>query len=103
MECIYVVVYRLTKYAHLFSIPSKYNTSQVADIFSRDVFKLHGLPRYIVSDRDKRFLNTFWKDLFRLARTKLTPSTNYHPQTYGKMKIMTKWIEGYLWNYVSGQ
>jgi hypothetical protein len=41
------VVDRLTKYAHFFAIPSEYNTSQVADIFFQEVFRLHGLPRYI--------------------------------------------------------
>jgi hypothetical protein len=102
-DCIYVVVDRLTKYAHFFSIPSEYSTSQVADIFFREVFRLHGLPRYIVSDRDNRFLNTFWQELFRLSGTELTPSTSYHPQTDGKTEIVNKWIEGYLRNYVSGQ
>jgi hypothetical protein len=55
-----VVVDILTKYAHLFSIPTEYNTSQVADLFFREVFRLHGLPRNIVSDRDNRFLSAFW-------------------------------------------
>jgi hypothetical protein len=42
-DCIYVVVDRLTKFVHFFSIPSEYSASQVADIFFREVFKLHGL------------------------------------------------------------
>jgi transposase InsO family protein len=102
-DCIYVVVDRLTKYAHFFSIPSEYNTSQVADLFFREVFRLHGLPRNIVSDRDSRFLSAFWQELFRLSGTELTPSTSYHPQTDGKTEIVNKWIEGYLRNYVSGK
>jgi hypothetical protein len=60
MDCIYVVVDKLTKHAQLFSIPSEYNASQVADIFSREVFILHGIPRYIVNDRNNRFLSAFW-------------------------------------------
>jgi hypothetical protein len=82
MDCIYVVVDRLTKYAHFFSLPSEYNASQVADIFFREVFRLHGLARYIVNDRDNRFLSAFWQALFRLSGTELTPSTSDHPQTY---------------------
>jgi hypothetical protein len=70
----------------------------VADIFFKEVFRLHGLLRYIVSDRDSRFLSAF-----KLSRTKSTPSTSYHPQTNGQTKIVNKWIEGYLRNYVSGQ
>jgi len=52
MDCIYIVVNRLTKSAHFFVIPSKSSTSQVAELFFREVFWLHGLPKTIVSDRD---------------------------------------------------
>jgi hypothetical protein len=45
----------------------------------------------------------FWQELFRLVRKELTPSTSYHPQTNGKTKIVNKWLEGYLRNYVSGK
>ena len=56
-----------------------------------------------LSDRDGLFIGDFWKELFRLVGTKLTPSTSYHPQTYGQIEIVNKWIEGYLRNYVTGQ
>jgi hypothetical protein len=54
-DCIYVVVDRLTKFAHFFVISSKYKAPQVAELFFREVFRLHGLPKYIVSDWDNRF------------------------------------------------
>jgi hypothetical protein len=79
MDCIYGVVDRLNKYAHLFSIPFGYNASQVAYVFFRKLFKLHGLTRNIVTDRDSRFLNMFCLELLRLYRIELTPSTSYHP------------------------
>jgi hypothetical protein len=82
-DFIYVVVDRLTKYEHFFTIPSEYSTSQVEGIFFREVFRLHGLPRYIVSDRDNRFLNAFWQELLRLFGMEFTPSAGYHPQIYG--------------------
>jgi hypothetical protein len=63
---------------------------------------LHGLPKTIISDRDRRFMITFWKELFRLVGIALTPSTNYHPQTDGQTEIVNKWVEGYLRNYVAG-
>jgi hypothetical protein len=56
-----------------------------------------------VSDRDNRFMSTFWQELFRLVGTTLTPNTSYHPQTDGQTEIVNKWVEGYLQNYVSGQ
>jgi len=86
-----------------FSIPSKYDTSQIADIFFKEAFILRGLSRNIVSDQDIKFISAFWQELFNLFGTKLTPSTSYHPQTDGQTKIVNKWIEGYLRNYVSGK
>jgi hypothetical protein len=102
-DCIYVVVDRLTKFSHFYAIPTEYNVVQVAELFFREVFRLHGLPRNIISDRDNRFIGTFWRELFRLVGTELTPNTSYHPQTDGKTEIVNKWVEGYLRNYVGGQ
>jgi len=67
-----------------------------------EVFRLHGLPKNIVSDKDSRFISTFWQELFKLVGTILTPSTSYHPQTDGKTEIVNKWVDGYLGNYVAG-
>jgi hypothetical protein len=93
----------LTKFAHFYTIPTEYSAVQVAEFFFREVFRLHGLPKNIVSDRDSRFIGTFWRELFQLAGTELTPSNNYHPQTDGQTKIVNKWVEGYLRNYIGGQ
>jgi hypothetical protein len=49
-DCIYLVVDRLTKFVHFFAISSKFSASQVAELFFREVFRLHGLPKIIVSD-----------------------------------------------------
>jgi hypothetical protein len=97
------VVDRLTKFAHFYTIPTEYNTVQVVELFFREVFRLHGLPKNIVSDKDNRFIGTFWRELFQLVGTELTPSTIYHPQTDGQTEIINKWVEGYLRNYVGGQ
>lgn len=51
-----MVVDRLTKFAHFFAIPSKHSTAQVADLFFREVFRLHGLPKTIISDIDNQFM-----------------------------------------------
>jgi hypothetical protein len=63
-DCIYVVVDRLTKFAHFYAIPIEYSAVQVAKIFFRKVFRLHGLPKNIVSDRDSQFIGTFWREFF---------------------------------------
>jgi hypothetical protein len=59
-DFIFVMVDRLTKFAHFFAIATHYSATQVADLFFREVFRLHGLPKTIVSDRDKRFMSTSW-------------------------------------------
>lgn len=62
---IYMVVDRLIKFAHFFTIQSRSSTSQVIELFFREVFKLHGLPKTIISDKDSRFMGVFWQALFR--------------------------------------
>jgi hypothetical protein len=96
-----VVVEKLTKFSHFYAIPTDYSAVQVVELFFKEVFRLHGLPRNIVSDMDSRFIGTFWRDFFKLVGTYLTPNTSDHPQTYGKTEIVNKWVDGYLRNYVS--
>jgi hypothetical protein len=76
-DCIYVVVDRLTKFAHFYTIPKDSSAVQVVKLFFMEVFRLHGFPRNIVSDRDSRFIGRFWRELFRLVGTELTTNTNY--------------------------
>jgi hypothetical protein len=56
---ILVVVDRLTKYAHFYPLKHPYSTASVSTVFLNNVVKLHGLPRSIVSDRDKVFTSAF--------------------------------------------
>jgi hypothetical protein len=102
-DCIFLVVDRLTKFSHFFTISMEFSSSQVADLFFKEIFRLHGIPNMIVSDRDNRFMSIFWQELFWLVGIDLTPNTSYHPHTDRKTEIMRKWVEGYLCNYVSGQ
>ena len=79
-----MVVDRLKKFAHLFSVTSSFSTAQVGAIFVKEIFRLHGIPKSVVSDRDSRFMGAFWKELFRLVGTHLTPNTRYNPKNYGQ-------------------
>ena len=62
-DSIIVVVGKLTKVAHFIPVKSTYEAGDIAKIFMKEIFKLHGLPKEIVSDRDPKFTSNFWKGL----------------------------------------
>jgi hypothetical protein len=66
---IMVVVDRLSKYAHFCALQHLFTASTVAQIFMDQVFKLHGMPHSIVSDRDPTFTSNFWQELFKIQGT----------------------------------
>jgi hypothetical protein len=93
---IMVVVDKLTKYAHFFSLSHPFKASTIAIAFMETIQKLHGVPKIIVSDRDLIFTGNFWIELFSCLGTQLAHSSSYHPQSDGKTDIVNKFIEGYL-------
>eukprot|EP00253_Pinus_taeda_P012917 PITA_12917 len=93
---IMVVVDRLLKYAHFCALPHPFTPTLVTQYFMDQIFKLHGMPTSIVSDRDPIFTCNFWQELFRLQGTHLKLNTSYHPQTNGQTKAINKCLETYL-------
>ncbi|POM77777.1 LOW QUALITY PROTEIN: Pol protein [Phytophthora palmivora] len=90
---ILVFVCRLSKKVHLAPVRDKVTGKQAAQLFLDSVFRYHGLPETIVSDRDPRFTGAFWDTLFQLLGTKLTMSTADHPQTDGQTERVNRVLE----------
>lgn len=63
---VWVVVDRLTKYAHFVPLSHPFLTKTVALFFVKHILKLHGMPQSIVSDRGSVFTSLFWKELFKI-------------------------------------
>ena len=84
-----VFVGKLSKATHFIPVKTTYTTANIADIFMKEIFHLHGIPKVIISDRDPKFTGNLWKYLFKGLHTKLNFSTTYHPQMDGKKKIQS--------------
>ena len=95
-NAILVVVDKFSKFSHFISLRHPFTAASVAKIFMDQVYRLHGLPRAIVSDRDHIFTSNFWKYLFKAASSELQFSSAYHPQTDSQTERVNQCVETFL-------
>ncbi|KAE8982839.1 hypothetical protein PF011_g21449 [Phytophthora fragariae] len=96
-----VFVDRFSKMVHLAPVAAEVTADESAELFLDLVFRHHGLPESIVSDRDPRFASAFWTRLFALLGTRLLMSTAAHPETDGQTERVNRVLEDVLRSYAT--
>jgi len=91
-----VVVHSVTKRAHVVSTVTTISAARAAHLFLNHVWKHHGLPRKVVSDRGPQFVAEFTQELYQLLGIKLAATTAYHPQGDGETEWVNQELEQYL-------
>src|SRR5215218_9377362 len=100
-DAIVVFVDTFSKMVHFAPSRTTATAPDTAHIFFDHIFKLHDLPKSIISDRDAKFTSHFWQTLFKTMGTKLAMSTAFHPQTDGQTERANRTLEDMLHAFVS--
>jgi len=95
-DSVMVIVDSITKHAHFVSTVTTISATGAAHLFLNHVWKHHGLPQKVVSDRGPQFVVEFTWELYQLLGIKLAATTAYHPQGDGQTERSTR-----NWNSIS--
>ncbi|GJW63319.1 reverse transcriptase domain-containing protein [Tanacetum coccineum] len=93
---IWVIVDRLTKFAHFLPIRENDPLDKLARLYLNRIVARHGIPVSIICDRDGRFTSNFWRSFLKALGTNLSMSTAYHPETDGQSKRTIQTLEDML-------
>jgi hypothetical protein len=83
-DAIWVVIDRLMKVAHFIPMKQTSLATDLVPLYIKEVVRLHGVPKSIVSDQDSKFVSKFWQSLYKAMGTKIDMSVAFHPQTDGQ-------------------
>lgn len=100
-DVVSIVVDRLSKYNHFIPLKHPYIAKRIAEIFVKEVVRLHGIPNSLLSDRDPLFVSLFWKELFHLQGTVLEMPSSYHPKMDDQTEVVNRCMETYLHCFTS--
>ena len=99
-DLIMVVVNKLSKTAHFIPVKTTHKAANIAEIFMKQIFRLHGILKVIISDRDPKFTGNFWKSLFKGLNTTFNFTTSFHHQTDGQAERVNQVLKDMLRMYV---
>ena len=102
-DSVCVFVDKLTKVVHFVACQETLSAKDFASLYVDNIFRLHGLSREFITDRDVRFTSAFWKGVTELLGTKLAMSSSFHPQTDGQSERVNQTLETYLRHFVSAE
>jgi transposase InsO family protein len=95
-DAIMCVIDSLTKRMHFIPMHTTIMAKGAARLYLRDVWKHHGTPRAVLSDKGPQFIAGFTRELYKLLGIKLATSMAYHPQTDRQTEHANQELEGYL-------
>ena len=102
-DSICVFVDKLTKMVHFVPCREDLSAKQFAELYVDQIWRLHGLSKEFITDRDSRFTSAFWKGVTELIGTRHVMSSSFHPQTDGQTERVNQTLETYLRHFVSAQ
>ncbi len=100
-DAIMVVVDRFSKMAHFIRTKDEAMAQKKGRLFFTHVFKHHGLPKDIVSNRNPKFISKFWRALWKRMGSELKMNISFRPQTDGQIERVNIMIQQFLSNYVA--
>ena len=100
-DSILVVYDRFSKMSHFVATTEKTTAEGLARLFRDNVWKLHGLPESVISDKGPQFVVGLMRELNKMLGIETKLSTAYHPETDGQMKRTNQELEQYLRMYVN--
>ena len=96
MDAIVVIVDQFTKMIRLKATMMNISSKGIAKIYRDDIWKLHGIPKKILSDRGPQFASKFMEEFTKALGTKRQLSMAYHPQTNGQTERINQEIGMFL-------
>jgi transposase InsO family protein len=103
MTTILTITDRFTKMAHFVAMPKLPDAEETAAVFIKEVVRLHGLPKSIISDRGSQFISHLWKRMLELLRIQSCLSSAYHPESNGQSERTNQTLQQYLRCFTSYQ